>query len=73
MDLTLSDEQRLLRESAERFVGETYNAEHRRKLANDPLGFSAEIWKQLSFDDPAAISLLDAQSFCAQAKGRRAV
>jgi malonate decarboxylase beta subunit len=34
---------------------------------------SAEIWKQLSFDDPEAISLLDAQSFRAQAKGRRAV
>jgi alkylation response protein AidB-like acyl-CoA dehydrogenase len=48
MDLTLSDEQRLLRESAERFVGETYNAEHRRRLANDPLGFSAEIWKQFA-------------------------
>jgi alkylation response protein AidB-like acyl-CoA dehydrogenase len=30
MDLTLSDEQRLLRESAERFVAETYDAEHRR-------------------------------------------
>src|SRR3954470_16261946 len=48
MDLTLSDEQRLLRESAERFVGETYNAEHRRRLANDPLGFSAGIWKQFA-------------------------
>ena len=48
MDLTLSDEQRLLRESAERFVGETYNAEYRRRLANDPLGFSAEIWKQFA-------------------------
>ncbi len=48
MDLTLSDEQRLLRESAERFVGETYNAEHRRRVANDPLGFSAEIWKQFA-------------------------
>src|SRR5882757_2650414 len=48
MDLTLSDEQRLLRESAERFVGETYNAEHRRRLANDPLGFSAAIWKQFA-------------------------
>jgi alkylation response protein AidB-like acyl-CoA dehydrogenase len=48
MDLTLSDEQRLLRESAERFVGETYNAEHRRRLANDPLGFSAEIWKRFA-------------------------
>ena len=48
MDLTLSDEQRLLRESAERFVGETYNAEHRRRLVNDPLGFSAAIWKQFA-------------------------
>src|SRR5882672_4867769 len=48
MDLTLSDEQRMLRESAERFVAETYNADHRRRLANDPLGFSAEIWKQFA-------------------------
>ena len=32
----------MLRESAERFVGETYNADHRRRLANDPLGFSAD-------------------------------
>jgi alkylation response protein AidB-like acyl-CoA dehydrogenase len=48
MDLTLSDEQRLLRESAERFVSETYSADHRRRLANDPLGFSAEIWKQFA-------------------------
>ncbi|MET3843553.1 acyl-CoA dehydrogenase [Bradyrhizobium sp. OAE829] len=48
MDLTLSDEQRMLRESAERFVVETYNADHRRRVANDPLGFSAEIWKQFA-------------------------
>jgi alkylation response protein AidB-like acyl-CoA dehydrogenase len=48
MDLTLSDEQRLLRESAERFVSETYTADHRRKVANDPLGFSADIWKQFA-------------------------
>jgi alkylation response protein AidB-like acyl-CoA dehydrogenase len=48
MDLTLSDEQRLLRESAERFVAETYSADHRRRLANDPLGFSATIWKQFA-------------------------
>ena len=48
MDLTLSDEQRLLRESADRFVNETYDADHRRRLANDPLGFSAEIWKQFA-------------------------
>ena len=48
MDLTLSDEQRLRRESADRFVGETYNAEHRRKTAAEPLGFSAAIWKQFA-------------------------
>jgi alkylation response protein AidB-like acyl-CoA dehydrogenase len=48
MDLTLSDEQRLLRESADRFVSETYTAEHRRRTANEPLGFSAGIWKQFA-------------------------
>jgi alkylation response protein AidB-like acyl-CoA dehydrogenase len=48
MDLTLSDEQRLLRESADRFVNQTYNADHRRKAANEPLGFSPAIWKQFA-------------------------
>jgi alkylation response protein AidB-like acyl-CoA dehydrogenase len=48
MDLTLSDEQRLLRESADRFVNETYTANHRRKIAGDPIGFSADIWKQFA-------------------------
>ena len=48
MDLTLSDEQRLLRESADRFVGETCTADHRRKAAAEPNGFSAAIWKQFA-------------------------
>lgn len=48
MDLNLSDEQRLLRESAERFVAESYDADHRRKTANDPLGFSPDVWKQFA-------------------------
>jgi alkylation response protein AidB-like acyl-CoA dehydrogenase len=48
MDLTLSDEQRLLRESADRFVSETYTADHRRKTAGDPLGFSTDLWKQFA-------------------------
>ena len=48
MDLTPSDEQRLLRESADRFVNETYTADHRRRVAGDPLGFSPEIWKQFA-------------------------
>jgi len=48
MDLTPSDEQRLLRESVDRFVSETYTADHRRKVASDPLGFRADIWKQFA-------------------------
>ena len=48
MDLTLSDEQRMLRESADRFVGETYTAEHRRKTAAEPKGFSDATWKQFA-------------------------
>ena len=48
MDLTLSNEQRLLRESVDRFIAETYDADHRRRIASDPLGFSPEIWKQFA-------------------------
>jgi alkylation response protein AidB-like acyl-CoA dehydrogenase len=48
MDLTPSDEQRLLRESADRFVSATYTADHRRKIASEPLGFSADLWKQFA-------------------------
>jgi len=43
MDLTLSDERRLLRESVDRFIAETYDADHRRSMAGDPLGFSPAI------------------------------
>ena len=48
MDLNLSDEQRLLRESVDRFIAETYDADHRRRTAADPLGFSPEIWKKFA-------------------------
>src|SRR4051794_26523406 len=48
MDLTLNDEQRMLRESADRFVTETYNADYRRRQASDPRGFSTDIWKQFA-------------------------
>jgi alkylation response protein AidB-like acyl-CoA dehydrogenase len=47
MDLALSDEQRLLRESVDRFITETYDG-HRRRVASDPLGFSPEIWQQFA-------------------------
>ena len=48
MDLNLSDEQKLLRDSAERFVAGSYDADHRRRMANDPLGFSPAVWKQFA-------------------------
>jgi alkylation response protein AidB-like acyl-CoA dehydrogenase len=48
MDLALSDEQRLLRESVDRFIAETYDADHRRRVAADPLGFSPEIWRNFA-------------------------
>lgn len=48
MDLTLSDEQRLLRESVDRFIAGSYNADHRRRSAGDPLGFSPAIWQQFA-------------------------
>ena len=35
MDLNLSDEQRLLRESVDRFINETYDSDHRRRTAGD--------------------------------------
>jgi alkylation response protein AidB-like acyl-CoA dehydrogenase len=48
MDLTLSDEQRLLRESVDRFIKQTYDADHRRRVAGDPQGFSPDVWKQFA-------------------------
>jgi alkylation response protein AidB-like acyl-CoA dehydrogenase len=48
MDLTFSDEQRLLRESVDRFIAGSYDADHRRRSAGDPLGFSPVIWKQFA-------------------------
>jgi len=48
MDLTLSEEQRLLRESVDRFVTETYTPEFRRRIASEPLGFDQAIWKQFA-------------------------
>jgi len=48
MDLTLSDEQRLLRESAERFVAANFDADRRRRMANDPIGYSPKVWQQFA-------------------------
>ena len=48
MDLTPSDEQRLLRESVDRFITEAYDGDRRKQAASDPLGFSPQIWRQFA-------------------------
>lgn len=48
MDLTLSDEQRLLRESADRFIAEIYTVRLREQNAREPHGFSAAIWREFA-------------------------
>ncbi|NUX53790.1 acyl-CoA dehydrogenase family protein [Paraburkholderia youngii] len=47
MDFELSDEQRMLQESAQRFVQKSYTFEHRRKLASEEGGFSHDTWRTL--------------------------
>jgi pimeloyl-CoA dehydrogenase small subunit len=46
MDFELSDEQRLLRESIERLLADRYEFEARKRFAQDPSGFSEELWRQ---------------------------
>ncbi|SEJ89096.1 acyl-CoA dehydrogenase family protein [Paraburkholderia diazotrophica] len=48
MDFELSDEQRMLQESAQRFVQKSYTFEHRRNLASQGGGFSRETWRTLA-------------------------
>jgi alkylation response protein AidB-like acyl-CoA dehydrogenase len=60
MDLNLSDEQRLLRESVDRFINETYDADHRRRTASDPRGFSRQIWQQFAELGWLALPIADA-------------
>lgn len=45
MDFTLNDEQKLLRESAERYLAKEYPFAARRRLLATDLGFSRETWK----------------------------
>ncbi|MBB5414669.1 acyl-CoA dehydrogenase family protein [Paraburkholderia atlantica] len=47
MDFELSDEQRMLQESAQRFVQKSYTFEHRRNLASEAGGFSRDTWRTL--------------------------
>ncbi|HYB08548.1 MAG TPA: acyl-CoA dehydrogenase family protein [Alphaproteobacteria bacterium] len=48
MDLTLTEEQRLLAESVARFFAKEYSFEKRRKIAASEDGFSRDIWAQFA-------------------------
>lgn len=48
MDLSYSDEQVMLRDSAERFLSQQYDFATRQKIAASPAGFSEGIWRQLA-------------------------
>lgn len=45
MDFNLTDEQQMLRDSAQRFIREHYSFEQRRTMVGSALGFSAEHWR----------------------------
>ncbi|MDE2008250.1 MAG: acyl-CoA dehydrogenase family protein, partial [Rhodospirillales bacterium] len=46
MDFDLSDEQRLLKDSAERLIAERYSFENRKKYMAEPEGYSRALWAQ---------------------------
>ena len=46
MDFDLSDEQRLLKDSAERLIAERYSFENRKKYMAEPDGWSRDLWEQ---------------------------
>ncbi|CAN7717272.1 acyl-CoA dehydrogenase family protein [Neorhizobium sp. LjRoot104] len=48
MDLNYSDEQLLLKESAERFLRERYDFEKRGKIVGSETGFDAGIWAEMA-------------------------
>ena len=46
MDFDLSEEQRLLKESLDRLIGDRYAFEQRKSYAQNPEGWSREMWAQ---------------------------
>jgi pimeloyl-CoA dehydrogenase small subunit len=46
MDFDLSEEQRLLKESVDRLIGDRYAFEQRTAYARSPEGWSREVWRQ---------------------------
>lgn len=48
MDLTLSEDQRLLKESVDRFVAQAYDFAVRRRIVESPSRFDAAVWRSLA-------------------------
>jgi pimeloyl-CoA dehydrogenase small subunit len=46
MDFELTDEQRLLRDSVHRLLADRYGFAARKRYAQEPVGFSADMWRQ---------------------------
>jgi pimeloyl-CoA dehydrogenase small subunit len=45
MDFSFTDEQRLLKDSIERFLADRYGFEARQRFMNEPTGWSRELWR----------------------------
>lgn len=48
MDLTLTDEQELLATTAREFLADRCPSAHVRAMADDPLGYSTQLWQELA-------------------------
>src|SRR5215472_12104811 len=46
MDFTLTDEQRLLKDSVDRLMADRYGFDQRKNYLKDPGGWSATLWSQ---------------------------
>jgi alkylation response protein AidB-like acyl-CoA dehydrogenase len=61
MDLTPTEEQRLLRESVERFAAGRYAPDQRKQYAAGPHGYSAAMWAEMAGLGWLALSIPEAQ------------
>lgn len=48
MDLQLSEEQRLFKESVDRFVAQSYDSTRRKRIVESPQRFSPEVWQSMA-------------------------
>lgn len=61
MDFDLTDEQRLLKDSVDRMIGDRYGFEARRGYRAEPGGWSREIWRQFAEQGLLGLSFTEDQ------------